>query len=83
LNEGYFLSVPSDYLWLNQGTVVIKDIDKGDIVLAVKFKPFEKMPQEEYKEYEKLTSTLIKMKKGASLVTCNATQRRGHMYALG
>jgi len=63
--------------------VVIKDKDKEDIVIVVKFKRFDEMHEEEYEEYQKLISTLINMKEGASLVTCNGPQRTRNMYALG
>jgi len=61
--------------------VVIQGKQKKDIVL-LKFKRFDEMPQEEYKQYQKLTSTLTNME-GANLVTCDGAQRTSNIYALG
>jgi len=45
--------------------------------------PFVDMTINEYQQYEKVTTTLRSMTKGASVVTINSAQKTGRMYAIG
>lgn len=51
--------------------------------MVVRFLPFIDMTTNQYEEYEMVTTRLVAMAKGASIITTNSAQRTGCMYASG
>jgi len=63
--------------------VVVQDKSLEEIVFVAKYKPFLKMTMEEFEENQKVTSTLMNVRMGASLITCNQPLRTSQMYTIG
>lgn len=83
LKGKYFKVVPDDYKRIHHGTVVVQDKKTKDVVLVVNFIPFKEMAAEKLVEFEKLTTTLVSLKSGASSIELNGAKCTGQMYALG
>ena len=71
---------PNGFYHINRGTTMIQDKVMKEMVLVVKFVPFEKMTKDEFNEYEFLIHTLIKMKNKANSIKSNAAMKSRKMF---
>lgn len=82
--EGKILdTVPKDYYKISKGTVGIYDKTTKEMVLVVRFNPFELMVEETKNDFNHLTTLLYDLKKGTSKIIGNSAMQGGSMYALG
>ena len=73
--------LPGDFYHIRQGKVVIYDKVNKEVVLVVRFNPFDTMSMDEKKELNLLTMKLYSIE-GAQIHS-NGAHRRGNMFALG
>ena len=83
LDKQYIHEIPKKYLHFRHGLAIIVDKSSKQIMLAIRFLPFIDMTTNEYKEYEMISTTLVSMAKGVSLVKTNAAQKTRLMYTIG
>jgi hypothetical protein len=70
---------------LNYNTIVVQDNNSQEIVLVVKFTPFENMTLSEYSKIQKLTRELALVKHHVNEIQTNGAHKdcTGKMYAVG
>jgi len=78
-------NIPLDYLLLHKNKIGIKDRATKKIVLVLSFTKFEDIESsQEYQDFEKLSMSLVKLRKGRSgFIKNNKAQVSGKMFALG
>ena len=78
-------AVDLNFLGLHKGTVVVCDENSEEVVLVVKFVPWDSIDVGELEDMERCTEELMRLRSSTRRVTGNGAHKGGggHMYALG